>query len=146
MSATNAFETDLLELILQNVDAPNVGDAGGLRGSVTAGVFYVNLATAALSDTSTQATSEATYTGYGRISIARSAGGWTVSANVGDNAAEAAFAECTAGSSTVTHFGLGSASTSTGNLFLHAALTVSRAISAGITPRFAIGALDISLD
>jgi len=38
MSASNAFETSLLGLIMTNVDAANVGDATGLRGSTTAGV------------------------------------------------------------------------------------------------------------
>ena len=39
------------------------------------------------------------------------------------------------------HFGIGSDSSGAGNLFLSGALTASLAVSSGITPSFAIGAL-----
>ena len=41
-----ALLTDLLELIFQNLDCANIGDATGLRGSITAGSLYVSLHTA----------------------------------------------------------------------------------------------------
>lgn len=146
MSATNAFESALLSLIFENANAANVGDATGLRGSTTAGVFWISLSTGTLDDSSTQATTEATYTGYGRVSVARSTAGWTVTGNVADNDAAVTFGACTAGSSTVTDFGIGSAETTAGNLFLYGALGASRAISSGITPEFAAGSLDVTLD
>lgn len=46
MSASNAFETALLTLIFNNTNLANVGDATGLRGSTTAGSFYIGLHTA----------------------------------------------------------------------------------------------------
>jgi len=78
--------------------------------------------------------------------VARSTAGWSVASGVADNDAVITFGACTAGSSTVTHFGVGSDSSGAGNLFLWGALTASLAISAGITPSFAAGALDITLD
>lgn len=146
MSATNTFETNILKLILQNVDHPNIGDATGLRGSTTAGVLYVSLHTGDPGEAGSQTTSEATYTGYARVSVARSAGGWAVASGVGDNVAAITFGACSAGSNTITHFGLGSDSSGAGNLFFSGALTASLAVSAGITPEFAAGALDVTAD
>jgi hypothetical protein len=146
MSATNAFETSLLGLIITNVDAANVGDAGGLQPSATAGVFWISLHTVDPGETGDQESSEADYTSYGRVSVARSTDEWTVSGNTADNDNAITFPEATAGSSTVTDFGLGSAETTAGNLFLYGALGSSLAVSDGITPEFAAGALDITLD
>lgn len=146
MSATNAFEDKVLSLYLTNADAANIGDATGLRGSSTAGVLWVSLSTGTLTDTSDQSTTEATYTGYGREDVARSTAGWTVTSGVGDNDAAITFGACTAGSSTVTHFGLGFNETTAGSLDIWGALTASLAISTGITPSFAAGSLDISVE
>lgn len=145
MSATNAFETSLLGLIITNVDAANVGDATGLRGSTTAGVFWASLHTATPNETGDQTTSEATYGSYGRVSIARSAAGWTVTGNTADNDAAVTFPQAASGSETINFFGLGSDQTTAGNLFLYGA-TNALAVSTSITPEFAIGALDVTLD
>ena len=83
MSASNAFETSLLNLIFKNVTIANYGDAIGILGSATAGSLYVGLHTADPGEAGTQATSEATYTGYARVAVARSAGGWTTSSPAG---------------------------------------------------------------
>jgi len=146
MSATNVFETSLLGLIITNVDAANVGDATGLRGSTTAGVFWISLHTATPNETGNQATSEAAYTSYARQDEARNTTQWTVTGNTADNDNAITFPAATGGSETETHFGLGSASSAAGNLFLYGALTAGLAVSSGITPEFAAGALDITLD
>lgn len=146
MSATNAFETALLTLYFNNTDHANIGDAGGLQNSATAGVFYVSLHTGDPGETGTQTTSEAAYTSYARVSVARSGAGWTISGNNVSNAAAITFPACTASSSTVTHFGIGSDSSGTGNLFFKGALGASLSVTTGITPSFAIGELDVNLD
>jgi len=146
MSATNVFENGLLSLIFENANYANVGDATGLRGSSTAGVFYISLHTADPGETGTQTTSETAYTNYARISVARSTSGWTVTSGVADNDAAITFAACGVTGSTITNFGIGSDVSGTGNLFLKGATTASLAVSSGITPSFAIGALDITLD
>lgn len=43
MSMSNASETALLNLLFNNVDWANIGDASGLQNSATAGSFYVRL-------------------------------------------------------------------------------------------------------
>src|SRR5271157_5357895 len=111
MAATATMENALLLHIFQNAAVANVGDAAGLQPSAGAGSLYVSLHTADPS-AGDQTTSEATYTGYsatGRIPVARSSAGWTVAANALSNAAAITFGACTAGSSTVTYFGIGSA-------------------------------------
>lgn len=146
MSATNAFETALLTLYFNNVDHANIGDASGLQNSASAGSFYVSLHTGDPGETGDQTTNEATYTSYARVAVARSGSGWTVSGNNVSNAAAIEFPAATGGSDTVTHFGIGSDSSGTGNLFFKGALSASRSISTGITPSFAIGDLDVNLD
>lgn len=145
MSATNAFEAKILSLIFENADAANVGDATGLRGSTTAGVFYVSLHTGSPGETGTQTTSESAYTSYARVSVARSAAQWTVASSIADNDNAITFPACTGSTSTVTHFGIGSDASGVGNLNLFGT-TNSLAVSSGITPSFAAGTLDISLD
>lgn len=144
MSATNVFENGLLSLIFENANYANVGDATGLRGSTTAGVFYISLHTADPTETGTQTSSETAYTNYARISVARSTAGWTVTNGVADNDAAITFAACGASGSTITHFGVGSDVSGAGNLFLKG--TSSLVVSTGVTPQFAAGALDVSLD
>lgn len=146
MSATNAFETSLLGLIITNADAANVGDATGLRGSSTAGVFWISLHTASPGETGDQTTNETAYTNYARQDEARNTTQWTVTNNTADNDNAIDFPTGGASGATLTHFGLGSASSAAGNLFLFGALTSSLAVSSGITPSFAAGALDITLD
>lgn len=146
MSATNAFETALLSLYFNNVDHANVGDAAGLQNSAVAGSFYVSLHTASPGETGVQNTTEANYTGYARVAVARSGAGFTVTGNQVTNAASVTFPICTGGSSTVTHFGIGSALSGTGNLFFYGTLDSGLAISNGITPSFAIGELIATAD
>lgn len=146
MSATNAFENKLLSLIFENADAANIGDATGLRGSTTAGVFYISLHTANPNETGSQTTSEAAYGSYARQSVARSTAGWTVASGTADNDGAITFPQATSGSETETHFGIGSDSSGAGNLNLWGALTASLAVSSGITPSFAAGALDVTCD
>lgn len=146
MSATNAFETELLSLIFENADIANVGDATGLRGSTTAGVFYISVATANPNETGTQTTSEAAYTSYARVSVARSTAQWTAASNTADNDNAITFPAATGGSETETHFGIGSDASGAGNLFFYGALAAGLAVSSGITPQFAAGALDVTFD
>ncbi len=136
MSMSNASESALLNLLFNNTDWANVGDAAGLQNSAAAGSFYVALHTADPTDAGNQTTSEASYTGYARVAVARSAGGWTVSGNQVSNTATVQFGECTAGSATVTHFSVGLRASGAGDILYSGALSASRAVSAGITPLF----------
>lgn len=146
MSATNAFETALLQHILQNANIANVGDVTGLRGSSTAGVLYVSLHTADPGEGGSQNTSECAYANYARQSVVRSASGWNVSGNTGSNAAAVSFPQSSNGPEVATHFGIGTASSGAGNLLLSGALSASLTINNLISPNFAIDALTVTLD
>jgi len=146
MTATDQFEDDLLDLIFTNVDAPNIGDAAGLQNSAAPGSAQISLHTGTLLDTHTLTTqTEAAYTSYARETVARSAAGWTVAAGTVDNDAAITFTTATGGSETETDFGI--TLQATGDyLQIFGALTSSLAVSNGITPEFAIGDLDISIN
>lgn len=145
MSKGNTFENELLALIFNNSNIANIGDATGLRGSSIAGSLYVSLHTADPGEGGNQTTNEATYTGYARKAVARGAA-WTVSGNAVENASAITFDACTAGSNTITHFAVGTDSSGSGKILYKGALSASLAVSAGITPEFAAGALDITED
>lgn len=148
MSASNAFETLLLQHIFQNADIPNIGDATGLRGSTTAGSLFVTLNSADPGEVGTAVTNEISYTGYARQAVARSGAGWVVSGNNVSNAAALSFGPCTAGTATATHFGIVTSSSGAGTLLLKGALTASIGIttSSNATQTFAIGTLDVDVD
>lgn len=146
MSKTNSFENSILLHIFQNANIAEIGDATGLRGSTVGGNLYVSLHTADPGEGASQTTNEANYTGYARVAVARTAGGWTVTNNLVENAAVITFGACSAGSNTITHFGIGTLSSGAGTLLFSGILTGSLAVSAGITPEFAAGALDLTED
>ena len=143
MSKGNTFENDWQKLVFQAVAIANIADNAATAPLTN---LYVSLHTGDPGEAGDQTTSEATYTGYARVAVARTSGGWAVSANVIDNVAAITFPLCTAGSNTITYFGVGTLATTAGKLLYSGALTASLAVSNGITPSFAIGALDVTED
>lgn len=144
----NTAESDLLKLLFQNTNWANVGNAGGLQGSSAAGSFFIGLSTAALSGASTQTSTEAAYTSYARVAVARSSAGWTVSGSAptsSQNAAAVTFPACTGGSETEQAAQIGRDTSGTGETIFWGALSSSLAVSNGITPSFAINALTATL-
>lgn len=137
MSKSNAWENALLLLLLNNTNVANVGDATGLRGSTTAGSLYLSLHTADPGEAGDQSTSEAAYTSYARVAVARSAGGFTISANAAQLTAQANFPAGTGGSGTATHWGLGTASSGAGVLLYSGTITPNIVMGNGITPQLA---------
>jgi hypothetical protein len=146
MSMTNAAEQALLDLLFLNTDWANVGDAAGLQNSAAAGSFHISLHSADPGEAGNQSTSEISYTGYARVAVARTAGGWTRTVSTISNTALVQFGQCTGGTATATHFGIGTDSTGTGNLLLKGALNASLSISNGIQPQFAAGAMTATVD
>lgn len=136
MSKGNQTETDLVAKIFNNTAIP--------WDAITN--IFVSLHTADPGEAGTQLTSEATFTGYARVSVARTAGGWTVSAGAATNAALVQFPQCTAGSSTITYVCVGTLTSGAGQILYSGALSSSLSISAGIQAQFNIGALAITED
>lgn len=150
MSMADVSENNLLKLIFTNTTWAGVGDATGLVGSTAAGSLYVALHTADPGEAGTQATSEATYTGYARVAVVRTTGGWTISGTAPTQAANAAtitFPTCTAGSNTITYFSVGKTSSGATDIIVSGVLTNSVAVSLGNPiATFAIGALTVTCD
>jgi hypothetical protein len=150
MSKGNAFETDLLTLLFNNSNIANIGDATGIQGSGSAGNFYIRLYTDAVVVNDSTIGTEAAYTGYvaGGVAVARTAGGWTIAGNNASNTAAITFGACTAGSENLRYFAIwkdNSTGTDSHRLYW-GQLTSDLAVSNGITPEFAIGALDVNED
>lgn len=136
MSKSNTFENELLLHIFQNADIADIGDAAGLQNSVAAGSLYLSLHTADPGEAGTQATSEIAYTGYARVAVARSAGGFTVTGNTVTLAANQDFGKMTAGAGgTVTFFGVGKALSGATVMLYKGAVTPTIAVANGIIPR-----------
>lgn len=131
MSKGNTFENDLLKLIFNAVAIANLADNAA---SAPATNLYVSLHTADPGEAGDQTTSETSYTGYARIAVARTSGGWTVTGASVSPAANINFGSCTAGSATITHFGIGTASSGAGKLLYSGTVTPNIAVSAGVTP------------
>jgi hypothetical protein len=133
MSKSNTFETDLLQLIFNGTAIANLADNAA---SAPLTNLFVALHTADPGEAGTQSTSEVTYTGYARVAVARTAGGWTVSAGSVSPTNNIEFGEMTAGTpGTATHATIGTAASGTGKVLYRGALTPSIAYAVGVIPR-----------
>jgi hypothetical protein len=137
-----------LEMIYQAVQST---DFVGLMRNDTSPLtnLYVSLHTSSPGAGGAQNTNEATYggaTGYARVAVVRSGSGWTISGETMTNVAAITFGTCGTGGSgeTETYVGVGTASSGAGVLLWFGALTTSLAVSQGITPNIAAGALSIT--
>ena len=136
MSKSNAYETALLELIF---NATAFADIAENDTTSPATSLYVSLHTADPGDAGTQATNEATYTGYARVGVVRTSGGWTVTGNSVSPVADVNFGAWTAGAETITHAGIGVASSGAGVLLYSGALDTSIVMGAGVVPKILAG-------
>lgn len=132
MSKSNAFESDLLNLIFNATAIANLADNAASSPLTN---LYVSLHTADPGEAGNQTTNETSYGGYVRVAVARSAGGWTISGNSVSPVAAIDFAECTSGTATITHFAVGTASSSTGKILYSGTVTPNISVSANVTPR-----------
>lgn len=138
MTATNAFETDILNMIFTSSTSVTFSST----------TLAISLHTADPGEAGSQITSETTYTGYARVVVTRlSSTGWTVASGVAYNTTTITFGQCTAGSGTITHFGIGcSSGTSTGYLIFSSSITAALVVSTGVTPSFPSTTLQITAD
>ena len=99
MSIGDTFENDLLKLIFNATAIANIADNAATAPLTN---IEVSLHTADPGEAGTQLTSEITYTGYARVAVARTTGGWTVTANSVSPVANIDFPAGTGGSGTAT--------------------------------------------
>ncbi len=145
---SDTTELDILKLYLNATAIANVADNAASSPLTN---VYVALYTADPTDSGAVNNNEATYTGYARVAVARTSGGWTCATATGTttakNAAVVTFPACTAGSNTITHAAIVTTASGAGGVQIaQGALSSSLAVSNGITPSFAVNALVLSLD
>lgn len=135
---TDVFENDFLKLIFNGTAIANIADNAASSPLTN---LYVSLHTADPTDAaaSGQSTNETTYTGYARAAVERTSGGWTISTASGVTkavpVANITFGQCTAGSASVTHVGIGTASSGTGKLLFSGSLTPAISVAVGVVPQ-----------
>ena len=143
MSKSNTWENALLALLFNATPMANVAD-NATSGPLTN--LYVSLHTADPGEGGNQISNETNYTSYARVAVARSGSGWTVSGNQVTNAVDIVFPASTGGTSTVTHFAVGTDASGAGRLLYKGALTTPLTITTGVQPRFEANALTITED
>jgi hypothetical protein len=132
MSKGNTFENDLLKLIFNATPIANIADNAASSPLTN---LYVSLHTGDPGEGGDQTTSEAAYTSYARVAVARTSGGWTVTNNSVSPAADISFPAGTGGSGTATHWGIGTASSGAGKLLYKGTLTPNVVMGDGVTPK-----------
>lgn len=132
MSKGDTFENDLLKLIFNGTAIGNMADNAATSPLTD---LYVSLHTADPGEAGTQTTSEATYTSYARVAVARTSGGWTVTNNSVSPAATISFPAATGGTNTITHFAVGTSSTGAGKVLYKGTVTPNISVSSGVTPQ-----------
>lgn len=132
MSKSNTFENDWLKLIFNATAIANLADNAASSPLTN---LYVSLHTADPGEAGDQSTSEATYTSYARVAVARTSGGWTVTGNSVSPVANIDFPVATGGTNTITHFGVGSASSGAGVLYYSGSISPTISVVTGVIPR-----------
>lgn len=133
MSKSNTFETELLALIFNGTAIANLADNAAAAPLTN---LYIALHTADPGEAGTQSSNEVAYTGYNRVAVARTAGGWTVSAGSVSPVNNIEFGEMTAGAGgNATHASIGVAASGAGKILYRGALTPAIAYAIGVIPR-----------
>jgi hypothetical protein len=150
MNASATFSNLLLKHYFNNDDHAGIGDASGLQNSAAAGSVYVRLCTDAVAPNASTIGTETSYTGYvdNGVAVARTTGGWTVTANAITNAADILFGACTAGTASILYIELwaNNSGSTEADRIAWVELTLDSGVAAfdvesGITPKIAAGAL-----
>lgn len=132
MSKSDALENDILDLLFNGTAIADLAENDTTSPATN---LYVSLHTGDPGDTGDQTTSEAGYTSYARVAVARTSGGWTVTGNSVSPAANIEFPAATGGSETITHFGIGTGISGAGYLMYAGTVTPNLSVSSGVTPR-----------
>lgn len=133
MSKSNTFEDDLLKLIFNGAPIANLAD-NATASPLTA--LYIALHTADPGEAGQQNTNEVAYTGYSRVSVARTTGGWVVTNGSVSPAAAIEFGEMTAGTpGNAIYASVGTHATGNGKILYRGALSPAVAYNVGVQPK-----------
>ena len=142
MTIADATENALLLLVFNATAWANYADnaAGTPQTNIS-----MALHTADPGDSGSQSTSEVAYTSYARTNVARTSGGWTITANSASPVANVDFPAGTGGSGTVTFASAGKTGGGASAILFSGAVTPSIVCGTGVTPRLST-ATAITLD
>lgn len=132
MSISNVTETALLALVFNATAWANYAD-----NAVTIPETNIVVAghTADPGDAGNQSTTEIAYTGYARVNVARTSGGWTVTGNTVNPVASIDFPAGTGGTGTITHFSTGKSGGGASDILFSGTVTPNIVTGDGITPQ-----------
>lgn len=136
MSKGNTFENDWLKLIFNATAIANIADNAASSPLTN---LYFSLHTADPGEAGDQTTNETTYGSYARVAVARTSGGFTVTANSVSPVAAVTFPACTSGTATITHFAVGTSVSGAGKLLYKGTVTPNISVSTGVTPELTTG-------
>lgn len=129
------FDNDFLKLLFTATAIANIAD-NAASAPLTA--LYVSLHTSDPTTAGNQTSGEIAYTGYARVTVARTAGGWTVTTNSVSPVSAVTFPQMTGGAGgTASYAAVGTASTGTGKLLWYGAISPTISVSNGVSPQLA---------
>lgn len=142
MSIGDTTENAILQLIFNATAWANYADNAASTPQTN---VSCSLQTADPGDSGTMATSEITYTSYARVNVARTSGGWTVTANSTSPVASISWPTGSGGSGTATYFCTGKTGGGTAAILWSGTITPNIVTGSGITPSLTT-ATTITLD
>ena len=133
---SDLLEAGFLKMVFQALPMTNIMD-----NTVTAPLtnLYVSLHTADPGDAGGQTTNETAYTGYARVAVARTTGGWAISGTSPTTinpVSNIDFGQCSASpGAAITHFGIGTLVSGVGVLLYAGTVTPNITVAVGVIPR-----------
>lgn len=132
MGKSNTTSNNFLKLVLNATAWANIADNAASSPNTN---LYVALHTADPGASGNQTTNEVAYTGYARVAVARTTGGWTAaSAESSSPVASITFPAGTGGSGTATYFSVGMLVSGAGIILWSGPISPNIVLGNGITP------------
>ncbi len=133
MAKGSTFDNDWLKLIFNATAIANIADNAASSPLTN---LFVALHTADPTAAGTQSSSEIAYTGYARVSVARTSGGWTVTSASVSPVAAITFGAMTAGAGgTATFWSVGVATSGATKILYSGAISPTISVVNGVTPQ-----------
>jgi hypothetical protein len=131
------YDNDLLKLLFNATPIANIADNAASSPLTN---LFVALHTADPTAAGNQTSNEISYTGYARVAVARTPGGWTVTSASVSPGADINFGLMTAGAGGTALFAsVGTASSGTGKILYSGALSPAIVVANGVTPVIVTG-------
>lgn len=140
MGKSIAFSNALLALIFNGTAIAGLADNAAAAPLTD---LWVALHSADPGPSGTQATNEATYTGYARQAISRDGEGFDVSQNVAEFVENCVFPAPTGANQTLTYFSIGTQESGAGMILYSGALNVPINTVTGVAPILDAGATEV---